>query len=281
MVAEQNTGTDSLGTYQHLLTPTPPPSRSHSAQGQRREERHRDRERSTESRDDRRSNRADLPVGAAFRVQAVETSLAQHFTEIQSQRLEIDQLKQMVQVLMTSKEETARELHNAGVKLEACFGHVDSKFTEAMGKIEQSHGNAMVKFENLTAIVNGVAQTTQGRLDSLSAVIDQIQAHPVTQNSTHGAFQVHQGPTVSQAPPSAPLSWAGSQAPVISPSPAFGIGAESDPFRTAAQQPPLIQQPAAFCLNEATTFGAQRSVQDTPLRRTHGQDTSFHETFST
>ena len=30
---EQNTGTDSRGTYQHLLTPTPP--RSPSARGQR------------------------------------------------------------------------------------------------------------------------------------------------------------------------------------------------------------------------------------------------------
>ena len=149
---EQNTGTDSRGTYQHLLTdPTPPPSRSHSARGQRRDERNRDRERSPEY-DDRRSNRADVPIGVGFRVQAVETSLAQHHGELQAQRIEIDQLKQMVQTLMSYKEVSSKGLHDAGVKLENCFGHVDSKHTEALGKIEHFYESARSKFENLTAI---------------------------------------------------------------------------------------------------------------------------------
>ena len=118
--------------------------------------------------------------------------------------------------------------------------------------------------------MNGMAQTTQGRMDAMSAAIEQIQSHPVTRDSTHGAFHMQQRPTVSQAPASAPPSWAGSQAPVITPSPAFGIAAEGDAFRTTAQQSSFGQQ----------TFGAQQSATETPLRRTHGQDTSFHETFS-
>ena len=214
---EHNTGT---GSRVYLNGMTPP--RSPSARGQRRT---RDRERTSSRDEERRSNRAEHPVGCGFRFQAVETSLRQHQNELSAQRLEIGKLKQMVNVLMSDKEET-------NSKLDSVFGHVDSKFTEATNKIDFFFESAKAKFQSLTDIMNGLAQTTQGRLDAMSATIDQIRANPVTHDSTHGTFEAQQRPTVSQVPAAAPPSWTDSQVPLISPSPAFGITVEGNVFGT-------------------------------------------------
>ena len=92
---EHNTGS---GSRVYLNAMTPP--RSPSARGQRRT---RDRERTSSRDGERRSNRAEHPVGFGFRVQAVETSLRQHQDELSAQRLEIGKFNQMVNAHMFDK----------------------------------------------------------------------------------------------------------------------------------------------------------------------------------
>ena len=265
---ERNTGAESSGTYQHLLTPTPP--RSPSSRGVRSRRRERSSSR-TESRDEnRRSNRAEAPVGYGFRVQAVETSLQQHHGELQAQRLEIEQLKHMVQSLMTNKEETNTKLDKCFGRVdsftEACFGKVDSKFTEAMNKIDEFYNSTQSKFQTLTDVMNGLAQSTQGRLDGLSTGLEQTRASMIAQDQPRGTSSVLQPPTA------APPSWSDSRVPHLSPSPAFGIQTGGDVFRAdAASSHSGVHQ---------STFGPQSPVHPSAApRRTQGYDTSF-ETFA-
>ena len=265
---ERNTGAGSSGTYQHLLTPTPP--RSPSSRGRRSRHRERSSSRADSRDEDRRSNRAEPPVGYGFRVQAVETSLQQHHGELRAQRLEIDQLKQMVQSLMTNKEEMNTKLDKCFGRVdsftEECFGKVDSKFTEAMKKIDEFYNSTQSKFQTLTDVMNGMAQSTQGRLDGLSNGLEQTRASVIAQDYPSGTSTVRQPPTA------APPSWSDSRVPHLSPSPAFGIQTGGDVFRAdAASSHSGVHQ---------STFGPQSPVRPSAAhRRTYGYDTSY-ETFA-
>ena len=206
------------------------------------------------------------PVGIGFRMQVVETSIRDHYNELAAQRMRINQLKELVTTLMDDKETNA-------AKLDACFGHVDVKLTEANVNIDPFYESAKLKFNSLTEIMDSLAQTTQRRLDALTAVVDQLRSEEMSRDHARATVVHTAGP--SSPPMAAPASWVGPMnVPAAPPtqSPGFGIGGGATNVGIGATAEPLISahQPIAEHPNTHVEFRS-------PVRHVSGHQNSFFD----
>ena len=184
MVAEQSGS--QVRSFMDMTPPTPSPR---SSSGRRR----RAPERSRSASEERRSQPS---TGIGYRLQAVETTVQSHLNELTAQRLESNQLKEVLTTIMKDKD-------IMGTRLDSCFGLIDTKLSEATNDIDHFFNSAKIKLESMTENINGLASTAQGRLDSMSWVLDQLRTDQLTRD------QQRAPPAPPAAPPPAPASWVG------------------------------------------------------------------------
>ena len=173
-------------------TPRNPRARSQPIPDDDYEDRRRDR---AERRDDQQNA---PPIGVGFRLNACETSLRDHQSEIAAQRIMLDQLTTEMQ-----RQIADRDLHRD--RLDTVFALVDQRFTEAQNSIEKIRAAAHSKFETLTTTINGVSQGLAARVEQISMEInvlrrDFLNATPPTNLPTAPAPQ----PAPQAAPPPPP-----------------------------------------------------------------------------
>ena len=247
--AEPNMGR-SFSNLSSMTPPRTPRDRSPAARGD--EEQHRE-DRRAERRESRRRDTASEPVGVNFRLSSCETTLREHHAELQNQRTLIDQLVQQMIAVNANKVATENRL----VEL---FTHVDTEVTKAMGVVNANANTTSGRLDSLSSevtkamgIVDSHWSATNGRIDSLMATMNQLTAD-LSQRFEQISSELQTARASQQAP-----------------SPMF-TGA---PATAAPETPPGMQGfiPRQCDFGQAPVFGNGTSGQAEPAPAPHSPPT--------
>ena len=111
---------------------------------------------------ERRESRQEEPepVGYNFRLQACETSLRDHHSELAAQRLMLQQLTKEMESMIMERETRSQ-------RLDGVVEMVDQRFKESQTAIAETQNAAALKLDGLTATINNLSIGLAGRIESL------------------------------------------------------------------------------------------------------------------
>ena len=200
---------------------------------------------------ERRESRREEPepVGYNFRLQACETSLRDHHSELAAQRLMLQQLTKEMESMISERETRSQ-------RLDGVMDLVDQRFKESQVAIAETQNAAALKLDGLTATINNLSTGLAGRIELLVLEM-QVMKREMPPPGIHpsGVTNDEYAHDGRRAPTQVPSSWASMSAPhpgatqeqpqraqeqprehfnisspLSGPSPTFGIHGPADPI---------------------------------------------------